>query len=133
MSQTSSKSPTNPSVKYARNMNQVDMRSEDLMTDTLPVNYLYSKIAIGEQAAHFFTQSMLGVDFDQRLRMKFTDGFEKLLTANPANPKEIMEAQLACLTVISIYETIGSQIEERESSKQQLNQQQLDEEDGETA
>ena len=87
---------------------------------------------IGDDAAHFFTQTLLGADFDVRLREQFTAGFEKLLTANPANTSEIVEAQIACLTVIKIYETIGAQIEERESSKQQLNQQQLDE-DGETA
>lgn len=132
MSRTSSKSPTSAHVKYARNINHIDMRQDDLMSDTLPVNYLYSKINIGEDAAHFFTQTLLGADFDVRLREQFTAGFEKLLTANPANTSEIVEAQIACLTVIKIYETIGAQIEEKESSKQQLNNQQLDE-DGETA
>lgn len=133
MSRTSSKSSASPSVKYARNVNHLDMREGDLMSDTLPVNYLYSKIAIGEQAAHFFTETMLGADFDQRLRSQFAEGFEKLLTANPANMGDIAEAQIACLTVIKVYETIGAQIQERESSKQQLNQQMLDDENGETA
>lgn len=132
MSRTSSKSTASPHVKYVRNINHLDMRQGDLMSDTLPDNYLYSKIAIGEQAAHFFTETMLGADFDQRLRSQFTEGFEKLLTANPSNTSEIVEAQIACLTVIKVYETIGAQIQERESSKQQLDQQQLDE-DGETA
>jgi hypothetical protein len=133
MSRTSSKSTASPNVKYVRNINHLDMRQGDLMTDTLPVNYLYSKIAIGEQAAHFFTETMLGADFDQRLRSQFADGFEKLLTANPANMNEIAEAQVACLTVIKVYETIGAQIQERESSKQQLDQQLQEDENGETA
>lgn len=82
-------------VKYARNIDQVDMRQGDLMTDTLPTNFLYSKIAVGEQAAAFFTETMLGADFDVRLRQKFQAGFEKLLKANPQNPGEIAEAQIA--------------------------------------
>lgn len=127
--ETSKKRPTDARVKYARNIDQVDMRQGDLMTDTLPTNFLYSKIAVGEQAAAFFTETMLGADFDVRLRQKFQVGFEKLLKANPQNPGEIAEAQIACLTVIEVYNTIGSQIEEKDSSEQQLINAQLEEEE----
>lgn len=116
-------------VIYARNIDQVDMRQVDLMTDTLPTNYLYSKIAVGKQAASFFTETMLGADFDVRLRQKFQAGFEKLLKASPQNPGEIAEAQIACMTVIEVYNTIAAQIEEKDSSEQQLINAQLEEEE----
>ncbi len=106
---------TDARVKYVRNFDQVfnNMKPEDLMTDTLSNDFLYSTINIGEQAAHFFTDSMVGADFDRRLRMKFLKGFEALLAANPTDTAAVAEAQQECLVVINIYQTVAAQIEDK--------------------
>lgn len=115
------KSKAAPNVKYVRNLNHMEQSRDDLMSDTLPTNYLYSKIAVGEQAAHFFTETMLGADFDLRLREKYRKGTEALLAANPQDAAAVAAAQLECMTVISIYDILASQIEERQSCTDQLN------------
>lgn len=114
--------PTSPHVKYVRNFDQVrgNMKQEDLMTDTLSNDFLYSTINVGEQAAHFFTDTVAGADFDRRLRERFMKGFESLLAAKPTDAAEVAEAQQACLVVIGIYNTIAEQIEDRHSARQEL-------------
>lgn len=121
------KGATAPHVKYARNLNH--MKTEDLMDDLLPINYLYSKINIAQDAARFFTDSQHGADFDLRLRERFIKGFEALLSANPLDGKAITEAQQECHIVIGIYETLASQIQLGESSKEQLDMSQSNTED----
>lgn len=113
---------TDARVKYVRNFDQVfnNMKPEDLMTDTLSNDFLYSTINVGEQAAHFFTDSMVGADFDRRLRMKFLKGFEELLAANPTDTAAVAEAQQECLVVINIYQTLAAQIEDRFTAQQDL-------------
>lgn len=128
-SESSKKSDTAPHVRYARNINH--MKTEDLMDDLLPINYLYSKINIAQDAALFFTDTQHGADFDLRLRERFIKGFEALLSANPLDGKAITEAQQECLVVIGIYETIASQIQMGESSKKQLENEAHQEDEGE--
>lgn len=112
-------SKATPQVKYVRNLNHVDMNQQDLMAETLPDNYLYAKINVGEQAAHFFTESLLGADFDRRLREKHTKGFEALISANPQDAAAVAAAQLECLVAIGIYDFLSQAIQEGQSARQQ--------------
>lgn len=115
---SSKSSKTSPEVRYTRNLHL--MKTEDLMDDVLPTNYLYSKIEVGQDAARFFTDTRHGADFDLRLRMRFIKGFEALLSANPHDGAAVAEAQQECHIVLGIYETLAGQIQEGESSKAQL-------------
>lgn len=114
--------PTSPHVRYVRNFDQVmsQMKTEDLMTDTLSNNFLYSTINVGEQAAHFFTDTVLGADFDRRLRERFLKGFEALLSAPATDAAAVSEAQQACLVVLGIYDTVAAQMQDRLSALQEL-------------
>lgn len=125
------KPKANPQVIYTRNLNCMEISQEQLMTDTLPTNYLYSKINVGEEAAHFFTGTMLGADFDLRLREQFKKGFESLLSANPADAKAVTAAQLECLSVMRVYDMLADEITQAQSAKEQLNADIMDDEQGE--
>lgn len=125
-------SKATPNVRYVRNLNHMEQSSDDLMSDTLPTNYLYSKIQVGEQATHFFTETMMGADFDLRLRERYAKGTESLLAANPHDAQAVAAAQLECLTVISIYDMLASQFEQAHSCREQLKLQPTDDmEEGE--
>lgn len=116
------KTETDPRVKYVRNFDSVlgDMKPEDLMTDTLSNDFLYSTMAIGEQAAYFFTDTIVGADFDRRLREKFLKGFEALLAASPTDAVAVSDAQQECLVVLNIYQTVAAQIEDRHTAEREL-------------
>lgn len=113
-------SKASPQVKYVRNLNHVDMNQDDLMTQTLPDLYLYAKVNVGEQAAHFFTETLLGADFDRRLRERHQKGYEAMMSANPQDAAAIANAQLECQVVIGIYDMISQALTEGASSKEQL-------------
>lgn len=117
-----SKTATPPHVKYVRNFDQVkgDMKSEDLMTETLSNDFLYSTINVGAQAAHFFTDTMVGADFDRRMRERFANGFADLLAADPHDAGAVMRAQQECHVVIGIYDTVALQIQERFTAEKEL-------------
>ena len=120
MVQQRKSSKASSQVIYVRNLDQVDMNQQDLMTETLPTTYLYAKVNVGEQAAHFFTETMLGADFDRRLREKHQLGYEALMSANPQDAAAVQAAQLECLVVVGIYDMINQALTEGNSCKQQL-------------
>lgn len=114
-------SKASPQVKYIRNLDHIDMNQQDLMTETLPTTFLYGKIQVSEQAAHFFTETMLGADFDRRLRERHQKAYEAMLSANPLDGQAVAAAQQECLIVVGIYDMLSQALTEGASCKQQLN------------